>query len=165
MRNRLLPVFGVLALGGCQSVRDQVEMSRDTQPVVQLTDADEFPPNVGKRVEVVGVVTNTKCPQVCGIDAWELDRHRGKRVKLRGTLRETVVTQEALDEVLRTRSIPHRGAGRFYSLADIEFEVLQSFRQFKYTNSLLANSTWHHAAHAFARRAAGSFTLSARAAS
>ena len=126
MSNRWLWLLVVVIPCGCQSPQNPPAAPNVESPsVAQLTDSADYPRHVGKRVEVVGEVTNTKCPQVCGIDVWALDAHRGRRVKLRGTLRETVVTQESIDEMYRTgRAVANRGAGRFYSLDDMEFEVL-----------------------------------------
>lgn len=94
----------------------------EPNPVVRLTEQDDYTQYVGRRVEVIGVVTQSKCPYVCGIDVWELGDHRGRRVWLRGTLRETVVTQELIDRSENDGA--NRGPGRFYSLDDMEFEVL-----------------------------------------
>jgi hypothetical protein len=116
---------GAVACGCHSPPNPAASPSAESSPVAQLADPADYPRHVGKRVEVVGVVTNTKCPQVCGVDVWLLDAHRGRRVKLRGTLRETVVTQESIDEMYRTGPVvANRGAGRFYSLDDMEFEVL-----------------------------------------
>jgi hypothetical protein len=126
MRNRLLWLIVVVVPCGCHSPQNPAASpSADPTSVARLTDPADYPKHVGKRVEVVGEVTNTKCPQVCGVDVWSLDAHRGRRVRLRGTLRETVVTQEAIDEMYRTgQVVANRGAGRFYSLDDMELEVL-----------------------------------------
>lgn len=129
MSNRLLWLFVLVIPSGCQSSQNSAALPNVESPSVasvpQLTDRADFPRYVGERVEVVGEVTNTKCPQVCGVDVWELDAHRGKRVKLCGTLRETIVTQESIDEMYRTGNVvANRGAGRFYSLDDMKFEVL-----------------------------------------
>lgn len=124
MWNRLLWLLVVVVPCGCQSPQNPAASpSAESPSVTQLTDPADYPRHIGKRVEVVGVVTNTKCPQVCGIDVWSLDAHRGRRVKLRGTLREIVVTQEAINEMSRM-GIANRGVGRFYSLDEMEFEVL-----------------------------------------
>ena len=125
MRNRLFWLLVVVIPCGCQSPQNPATSpAAEQSAVAQLTDSADYPQHVGRRVEVVGVVTNTKCPQVCGIDAWNLDGQRGRRVKLRGTLRETVVTQESIDKMNRTGQIvANRGAGRFYSLDGMEFEV------------------------------------------
>jgi hypothetical protein len=101
------------------------ESKHESSLALQLTNFEDYALHVGERVEVVGVVTNTKCPQVCGIDVWSLDAYRGKRVRLRGTLRESVVTQESIDQMNRSGNVvANRGAGRFYDLVEMEFEVL-----------------------------------------
>jgi hypothetical protein len=51
-----------------------------------LTLEAELPLHVGKRIEAIGEVTNTKCPYVCGIDACALEAHRGNRMKFSGIL-------------------------------------------------------------------------------
>ena len=81
----------------------------------------DYRTHVGRRVEVVGVVSNTKCPQLAGIDVWNLDAHRGKRLRACGVLRETVFTQEMIDSM---KGMAHRGVGRFYHLDEMEYEVL-----------------------------------------
>lgn len=120
MRSLLLWLFVVVSCG-CQTWQAPITSPPDeSSSVVRLTNPADYQRHVGLRVEVVGVVTNTKCPQVCGIDVWSLDAHRGRSLKIRGTLRETVVTQESLDTA---PVIANRGAGRFYSLDDMEFVV------------------------------------------
>jgi hypothetical protein len=97
MWSRLLWLLVAVAICGCHSPQNPAGAPPAESPsVTRLTDMVDYPRHVGKRVEVVGEVTDTKCPQVCGVDAWELDAHRGRRMKLRGTLRETVVTQESI---------------------------------------------------------------------
>jgi hypothetical protein len=84
---------------------------------------DDYPLYVDKQIEVIGIVSETKCPQVQGIDAWDLADHRGQRVKLRGILREEVVTRADV-EGLKRINVAHRGAGKFYRLDNMEFVVL-----------------------------------------
>lgn len=136
MGTRHFTLLLILTLCGCQPSQKPAVMptnepthsaqptdpKRESAPAVQLTTFEDYPSHVGKRVEVIGVVTNTKCPQVCGIDVWSLGAYRGKRVKLRGTLRESVVTQESIDRL--GNLMANRGAGRFYDLVEMEFEVL-----------------------------------------
>ena len=124
MRTRCLLLLLVLGPWSCQTQRGPDVAPRDTtSEVIPLSPDADYPTHVGQRVEVVGVVSNTKCPQVEDIDVWSLDAHRGKRVRVRGVLRETVITQEMIDSMNR-EGIAHRGAGRFYHLDEMEYEVL-----------------------------------------
>jgi hypothetical protein len=83
---------------------------------------------VGQRVVLEGVVTASKCPQVQGVDAWELENYRGQRVRVSGVLRKTVVTQAEIDALKTPDGFPlvaNRGAGTFYSLDDMKYELLK----------------------------------------
>jgi len=75
---------------------------------------------VGQKVVLEGVVTNTKCPQVQGVDAWGLEDYRGQRVRVSGVLRKSVVTAADIDPM-----VANRGAGTFYSLDDMKYELLK----------------------------------------
>jgi hypothetical protein len=75
---------------------------------------------VGQRVMLEGIVTDTKCPQVQGVDAWGLENYRRQRVRISGVLRKTVVTQADVDPL-----VANRGAGTFYSLDDMKCELLK----------------------------------------
>ena len=75
---------------------------------------------VGQSVVLEGVVTNTKCPQVQGVDAWDLEDFRGQRVRISGVLRKTVVTEADISP-----SVANRGAGTFYSLDEMKYELLK----------------------------------------
>ena len=88
-----------------------------------ITSGANYPKYVGKKIEVIGVVTNTKCPMVEGNDVWDLHEYREKKVRVRGILRKTVVTKEDIDRQNKD-GIAHRGAGKFYSFGKMEFEVV-----------------------------------------
>lgn len=75
---------------------------------------------VGQQVVLEGIVTNTKCPQVSGVDAWGLEDYRGQRVRISGILRKTVVTDVDVNPL-----VANRGAGTFYSLDQIKYELLK----------------------------------------
>ncbi len=75
---------------------------------------------VGQKVVLEGIVTNTKCPQVEGVDAWGLEDYRGQRVRVSGVLRKTVVTEADVNPL-----VANRGAGTFYSLGDMKYELLK----------------------------------------
>jgi hypothetical protein len=77
---------------------------------------------VGQRVVLEGVVSNTKNPQVQGVDVWDLEDHRGERVRVSGILRKTVVTQAQIDA---QPLMQNAGPGISYSLVDIKYEILK----------------------------------------
>jgi hypothetical protein len=125
MLRRFFQITISIALCGCQLPQKQVPAPPTQQSIAipLITSGADYPKYVGKKIEVIGVVTNSKCPMVEGIDAWDLDAYRGKKVRVRGILRETVVTKEDID---RQNKIPiaHRGAGTFYSLEKMEFGLV-----------------------------------------
>ena len=124
MRTSYLLLLLVPGPWSCQPQRGPNVPPRDaTSVVIPLSPDADYRTYIGKRVQVVGVVTNTKCPQLAGIDVWSLDAHRGKQVRARGILRETVITQETINNMNRVR-MAHRGAGLFYHLDEMEYEVL-----------------------------------------
>ena len=100
-----------------------------THPAVVVTSPSELPSLVGQRVELAGVVSNTKCPYVQGVDMWALEGHRGQTVKVTGILRQWIVTQADIDALPHTPDgipmVAHRGSGTFYSLDKMHFEVLE----------------------------------------
>jgi len=75
---------------------------------------------VGQRVVLEGIVSDTRCPQVQGVDAWGLEDYRGQRVRVSGVLRKSVVTEADVDP-----TIANRGPGTFYSLDDMKYKVLK----------------------------------------
>ena len=98
--------------------------SAQTPALFRITDASQRKEHVGQQVELIGIVSDTRCPQLLGVDLWELEDYRGRRVRVVGVLRQFTVTQEQLDEARRTgREVASRGAGTFYRLEDAHFEV------------------------------------------
>ena len=93
---------------------------------IRVTTYDQLSALVGKRVELIGVVSDMKCPDVLGVDLWELDSHRGKTVRVRGRLQQQIVTEEHLAKLEKKlgMSFAHRGPGTFYSLEKMSFEVV-----------------------------------------
>ena len=110
-----------LLLTGC------VHTSTQSQTVV--TSPKQLRSLVGRPVELIGVVSNTKCPYVQGVDIWELDGYRGRTVRVTGILRQSVVTQADIDALPHTPDgrvmVAHRGPGTFYSLEGMKFEVIK----------------------------------------
>ena len=87
---------------------------------VQSVAAPDLEQRVGQKVVLEGIVTNTKCPQVQGVDAWGLEDYRGQRVRVSGVLRKTVVTEADVNPL-----VANRGAGIFYSLDEMKYELLK----------------------------------------
>ena len=75
---------------------------------------------VGQRVVLEGVVTDSKSPQVQGVDVWGLDAYRGRHVRVSGILRKAVVAEADIDP-----TTANRGAGTFYSLDEQTYELIQ----------------------------------------
>ena len=75
---------------------------------------------VGQRIVLEGVVSNTKVPQVQGVEVRALEDHRGQQVRVSGVLHKTVVTASDLEPL-----VANRGMGTFYFLDDIKFELLK----------------------------------------
>ncbi len=89
-----------------------------------ITRSDELKDHVGQTVELFGIVSRTKCPQVLGVDLWELEAQRGRRVKVTGVLKQQILTREELDKELRGKgAFANRGPGTFYSLTNLHYEV------------------------------------------
>lgn len=94
-----------------------------SSPTVEPTPSTalpDFKQRVGQRIELEGIVTNTKCPQVQGVDAWELEDFRGQRVRVSGVLRQSVITAADIEPLVASR-----GPGTFYSLEDMKYEVIK----------------------------------------
>ncbi len=73
---------------------------------------------VGQEIVEEGVVTNSKHPQINGIGCWGLDEYRGRKVRVRGTIKKIVVTDEMInpkDGVI----VAHEGTGVFYELVQL----------------------------------------------
>jgi hypothetical protein len=77
----------------------------------------------GKKVCLVGEVSNTKIPQILGVDvSSDSPDLRGMRAEAYGVLKRYVVTEEealALDRQM----VAHRGAGTFWVLYDSKTEA------------------------------------------
>ncbi len=94
---------------------------RSTSVTAPASAADrDLEQQVGERVVLEGVVTNTKCPQVEGVDAWGLEEYRGQRVRVSGILRKTLITEADIDPM-----VANRGSGTFYSLDEMTYELIK----------------------------------------
>lgn len=92
---------------------------------VRVSSPKEFAQFVGKRVELVGVITRSKVPQILGIDLPELENHRGRSVRVTGILRRSDVTQEQIDQEERRLAgkFADRGPGTFFHLDELRYEL------------------------------------------
>jgi len=63
-------------------------MARKDDPV-RITKPMNYELLIGRCVEVIGIVRNTKCPQIYGIDLWELEDFREKKMLVIGTLKNS----------------------------------------------------------------------------
>ena len=117
MRSLATLLFTIIALFGCQQPRSPVSVLRPSSP-------SEYAQLVGQRIALVGVVTETKCPQILGVDVWELESYRGQKMRVTGILRQSVVTQAQIEETERRMGGPfaNRGPGTFYHLDDLRYE-------------------------------------------
>jgi hypothetical protein len=100
---------------GCQSL-----VSSPSVAPAQSAAVTDLEQRVGQRVVLEGIVTNTKCPQIQGVDVWGLEDYRGQRVRVSGVLRKSVVTAADIDPM-----VANRGAGTFYSFDDMKYELLK----------------------------------------
>jgi len=55
----------------------------------------------GEVVEVVGVVSDSKCPHINEYMCWGLDPYRNKRIRLKGRVSTYLVTDEMIIESTR----------------------------------------------------------------
>ena len=87
-----------------------------TMPVI--TKQKEVAKHVGEKVTLVGKVSNTKVPQILGVDvASDGPDLRGKKAEATGVLERYEITPAQVKEMGRA-GIAHRGAGVFYRLRD-----------------------------------------------
>ena len=92
--------------------------------LIRPSSTSEYAGLVGQRVELVGVVTQTKCPQILGVDLWELEEYRGRKMRVSGILKQSVVTQAQIRDTERRTGLmfANRGPGTFYHLEDLRYE-------------------------------------------
>ena len=109
-------LFFMAVLSGCHHM---------TQPphAVRVSSPAEYADLVGRRVELAGVVTPSRVPQILGVDVPQLEDHRGRQVIVSGILRRAVVTQAQIDaEAQRLGGrFANRGPGTFYYLDDLRY--------------------------------------------
>lgn len=93
---------------------------------ISLTSPSAYARLVGQRIELVGVVSQTRIPQILGVDVEPLESYRGRKVSVNGILRQSVVTQKQLEHTERQMGgqVAHRGPGTYYRLEDVRFKLL-----------------------------------------
>ena len=87
--------------------------------------------HIGEKVTIVGVVSNTKMPQILGVDvASDNPDLRGKKAEATGILERYEITAAQVAEMKRN-GIAHRGAGVFYRLRDEKRQTEAQVRERK----------------------------------
>ena len=74
--------------------------------------------NVDQEIVEEGMVSNSKHPQINGIGCWGLEDYRGRKVRVRGTIKKIVVTEEMINPK-NGDIVAHEGAGVFYELVQL----------------------------------------------
>jgi|GEM_PF-2849177 len=120
--SRLLIVVAlVLGMTGCGNGSLQSEAISNTQiadlqqPPVVLTSRDQLDAHVGQLVTLRGEVSNTKIPEILGVDVQSNHPDlRGQYAEATGVLHRYVVTPDEIEAA----NFANRGAGVFYRLKD-----------------------------------------------
>lgn len=87
-----------------------------TMPIV--TEQTNVAKYVGQKITIVGKVSNTKMPQILGVDVSSGSTDiRGRMAEATGVLERFEVTEAQIKEMDRL-GIAHRGPGVFYRLRD-----------------------------------------------
>jgi hypothetical protein len=108
----------IVVLFGCHHMPPPSDSVRVSSPT-------EYAQLVGKRVELVGVVTQSKIPQILGVDVPDLENYQGRNVKVTGILRRSAVTQAQIDaeEQRVGGKFANRGPGTFFHLDELRYEL------------------------------------------
>lgn len=95
------------------------ELDAETKSeTIIITDAAQIEKHLGKKVTIVGKVSNSKIPRILGVDVSSDEPDlRGKQAQATGILERDEVTEEQVKEMNRLR-VAHSGAGVFYRLFD-----------------------------------------------
>jgi len=93
-------------------------VAHTAEKIPVITESKEVSKHVGRKITIVGPVSNTKQPQLLGVDvsANETDL-RGKQAEATGILERFEITPAQAKELDRM-GVAHRGAGVFYRLRD-----------------------------------------------
>lgn len=88
------------------------------EAVPVITEAREIAKHVGQTITIVGEVSDTKVPQILGVDVTsESPDLRGHAAEATGILERYEVTEAQVREMDRAH-VAHRGAGVFFRLRD-----------------------------------------------
>jgi hypothetical protein len=115
MATRIM-LFLLVFFVGCQASNEL-----DTGPII-LTDPSEVMVHIGEIVTIRGVVTNSKIPQIIGVDVHsENPDLRGTLAEATGVLNSWTVTKAQLEESDRLYGpIANRGPGLFVRLKALD---------------------------------------------
>ncbi len=94
---------------------------------IDITNEPSLLPFVGKFILVRGIVTNTKCPSIHGIDMWELENYRGKLIEAEGIIESWVESEEDI-KIKNKKLIANRGPGRFFRLKNLKYKEITEQR-------------------------------------
>ena len=103
------------------SVQSCAQSRNQNSQTVVVANEEELGDYLGQLITIKGEVSNTKIPQILGVDVASDDPDlRGEIAIATGTLEKWVVTEDEVDN-----TVANRGAGTFYRLTDKEsnFEV------------------------------------------
>src|SRR3954451_15206892 len=76
------------------------------EQAVSVSSAEEFGDLVGRRVQLVGIVTTNGTPQILGVDLWGFENLAGQRLRVTGILQRTVITSTGGDTSRAVDSAP-----------------------------------------------------------
>lgn len=110
MKGVSLILFALIGLSFMQSQQPKDEI----KAYLTEQNIDEIDQYVGQLITITGIVSNTKIPQLLGVDIASDDPDvRGLYASATGVLEKTVVTENEVDPYSA-----NRGAGTFYRLID-----------------------------------------------
>ncbi len=68
-----------------------------------------------KDVDEIGVVINSKQPSINGYGCWALEEYRGKKVRICGIAKKTVITED-MDADMKKGGVAHKGPGVYWNI-------------------------------------------------
>ncbi len=139
MKSLLLLLFLAGCLSGCSHHESQrailhidpaMSASLREKPI-HIEPGARLESFVGKRVELVGTVSDSGVPQIQGVDLWGFERFRGKRLLVSGGLQRTVISSSGEDSSRAQDSgtdgfvaPAYRSTGTFYRLQYLAYDLL-----------------------------------------
>ena len=120
MKHHTSLLLTLIALCACQCVEPRTDVIRVSSP-------SQYPHLVGRRVELVGVVSRSKSPQILGVDVDDLRLYAGRKMRVTGILRQWTYTQADIDRWERKIGAPPggisiRGPGTYYYLDELKYK-------------------------------------------